>query len=263
MQWLGFVLMGVVIGGFGTLIGAGGGFILMPVLLLMSPKEEPEFLACISLAVVFFNAASGTIGYARQKMIDYRAGLVFAAATVPGAVIGAMVTSAIPRRGFDALLGSVLALFAAYLLIKGKRLGDKGSNGNGHTPGEAPLSRGKMMLGAAVSFVVGFLSSLLGIGGGIVHVPLLVMLLGFPVHIAAATSHFVLAISAGSGTAVHIFNNAFAQGGTRRTILLGIGVIIGAQIGAHWSRRTPPGLILRGLGVALLVAGGRILWMAM
>lgn len=64
--------------------------------------------------------------------------------------------------------------------------------------------------GLALAFVVGFISSLLGIGGGIMHVPALVHVLDFPVHVATATSHFVLAMTASAGTVAHIASGTFA-----------------------------------------------------
>ena len=64
---LGLLLMGFFTRGYGTLIGAGGGFVLLPVLLLLYPQENPEILTSISLAVVFFNALSGTEAYAIMK----------------------------------------------------------------------------------------------------------------------------------------------------------------------------------------------------
>ncbi len=78
---------------YGTLIGAGGGFVLMPMLLLLHPDESPAKLTAISLAVVFFNALSGSVSYAMMRRIDYKSGLMFAAATIPGAIIGALNTA--------------------------------------------------------------------------------------------------------------------------------------------------------------------------
>src|SRR5689334_2613615 len=105
MVWLELGLLGIAIGAFGTLIGAGGGFLLVPTLALLYPQDPPELIASISLAVVFFNALSGSISYARMKRIDYRAGLAFSAASIPGAILGARTTAAIDRSTFDLLLG--------------------------------------------------------------------------------------------------------------------------------------------------------------
>ena len=65
--WL--TLLGFVIGTYGTLIGAGGGFVLVPILLMLYPNESPEIITSISLAVVFFNAMSGSLAYSRMKRI--------------------------------------------------------------------------------------------------------------------------------------------------------------------------------------------------
>jgi uncharacterized membrane protein YfcA len=106
--------------------------------------------------------------------------------------------------------------------------------------------------------VVGYFSSLLGIGGGIIHVPVLVHLLNFPVHIATATSHFVLAIMVLTGTLVHIITGTFSHG-VRRTIALSLGVLVGAQLGARLSERVQGKWILRGLALALGAVGIRLL----
>ena len=68
---------------------ARGFFVLMPILLLAYPDDSPDLLTAISLAVVFFNALSGSIAYGRMRRIDYKSGLLMAATALPGAVIGA------------------------------------------------------------------------------------------------------------------------------------------------------------------------------
>ena len=117
------------------------------------------------------------------------------------------------------------------------------------------------LLGASISVLVGYVSSFLGIGGGIIHVPALTYFLGFPVHVATATSHFILAIMALTGTVVHILTGTFTHG-IHRTIALAIGVMLGAQLGARLSERIRGGWIIRGLAIALGVVGLRILMIA-
>ena len=232
--------IGFGVGGFGTIIGAGGGFILTPILLLLYPHDSPRTITSISLATVFFNAASGTVAYARQRRIDYRTGTVFALATLPGAVGGALVVGVVSRHVFADVMGAVLALLALWL-IAGERW-------------PLPVPANKLRAGALYSLGVGFLSSFLGIGGGVIHVPLLVRALGFPVHAATATSHFVLAIMAGTGTLTHVALGSFAHGhGLRRTAALSVGVVAGAQLGAHVSLRLR-GAVIQWLLASALVA---------
>jgi uncharacterized membrane protein YfcA len=70
LHYLLLALLGLIVGTFGTLVGAGGGFILTPVLLVVYPELTPAQITSISLLVVFFNALSGSVAYARLKRID-------------------------------------------------------------------------------------------------------------------------------------------------------------------------------------------------
>jgi len=263
--WL--VAAGAALGTIGTLIGAGGGFVLMPALLLAYPQASPETITSISLAVVFCNALSGSCAYARMKRIDYRTGLLLAAATVPGAILGAVTTNYIPRRLFDAVFGLLMLAAAAWLFFHRNARGTAVRRTDRRLTSRTIVEASgavhhfsyDLRLGMWLSLVVGYVSSVLGIGGGIIHVPALISLLDFPVHIATATSHFILAIMALTGTIVHIATGSFAHGGVHRTLGLGLGVLIGAQAGAWISARVHGIWIVRGLAVALAFVGIRIL----
>ena len=267
-EYIGFVALGFGVGAYGTLIGAGGGFVLMPLLLLMHPHENPERLTAISLAVVFANALSGSAAYARMERVDFRSGLMFAAAAIPGAIVGALQTSLVSRGLFNIIFSVVIILVAVAMALRPTLE---------HNPrGGHPLSRWETtrclveangaehvwtfypVIGIGMSFFVGYFSSFLGIGGGIIHVPALVWLLHFPVHIATATSHFILAIMALSGTLVHVWTGALAHN-WQETGTLAVGVLFGAQLGAYFSNRVKSAWIIRSLAVALGLVGVRIL----
>jgi uncharacterized membrane protein YfcA len=259
---VGFLLLGVVVGAFGTLIGAGGGFLLVPLLAFLYPHESPAVLTGISLAVVFVNALSGSVAYARMRRIDYRAGLVFALAGLPGAVLGVFVTHRLDRRVFDPLLGVALIVASALVFLRpGHRLPVPPAD-RARTLVEADGTRQvyapRTGLGALVSVGVGFVSSLLGIGGGIIHVPAMAYLLGFPVHVATATSHFVLAIVVFAAVVVHAATGTLWPS-LGRIGPLALGVIGGAQAGAWLSSRIHGRWILVGLAVALGSVGLRLL----
>lgn len=259
--------LGFLVGTFGTLIGAGGGFILVPVLLFIYPSLKPEVVTSISLAVVFLNAASGSVAYAKLKRIDYKSAIIFAIATLPGSVIGALVTSHLPRHTFNIILGILLIAIAIYLLIRPEHPANALNKDDARLVKRTVVDVYKkkytysfnQLIGIVMSFFVGFLSSLLGIGGGIIHVPALASLLNFPVHIATATSHFILAIMALSGTIVHMIQGTFWHEWTK-AVFIGIGVIGGAQLGARLSEKIKPKGIIRALAVALFLVGVRLLF---
>jgi uncharacterized membrane protein YfcA len=265
--WL--VPAGFVIGAYGTLIGAGGGFILVPFLLLLYPALDPEIITSTSLAVVFFNALSGTVAYARMGRVDYRSGLIFSAATVPGAIVGALTTAYIPRRTFDAILGAVMVIGSAYLM-KSPAPG----RGDGSPPrhvlhrrvveadGTVQTYTYNPVLGFGISIFVGYFSSVLGIGGGIIHVPVLTNVLHFPVHVATATSHFTLVVMTLTGSFVHLFTGTLRQT-VWRAIPLAVGVVAGAQLGARLSSRIRGPWIIRALALALGLAGIRLVYLVL
>ena len=222
----------------------------------------------MSLFVVFANATSGSVAYARQRWIDYRSGIWFAVATLPGAVAGAILVGYMPRRLFDAIFAALLLSLAAWLVIRRPTQAIQGPiTGRGVVQRDIRDRDGiryfyafQLWKGIVISTAVGFVSSLLGIGGGIIHVPIMATVLHFPVHLAAATSHFVLAFMAGEGTIVHLATGALAwDRALSQAVLLAVGAVPGAQIGARLARRVRGPIILRALGAALALLGARLL----
>ena len=247
LAWAGF---GIFVGAYGTLVGAGGGFLVVPALLWIV-HAEPAFAAGTSLAVVLFNACSGTVAYARRGLVDWRTALLFAAATVPGSLLGPGLVQRIPERAFQEAFGVLLVAISAWLMLRPGAPSQAAS----HRP-----TRRALAWGMALSFGVGFLSSMLGIGGGVIHVPVLIYALGFPAHLAIATSHATLAMSAGVGVCEHarLGHVVWAQ-----ALPMGCGALAGAQLGAWLSQRTRIPLLIRALGLAIALVGLRCLWVAL
>lgn len=257
--------VGFGVGAYGTLIGAGGGFVLVPVLLVIYPTETPTQLTAVSLATVFANAASGSVAYLRAKRVDLRSAAMFSLATLPGAVLGALSVQSLSRGAFNVIFGAALTVVSLVLLSNP----DRRLKLEGIFPaterrelidaeGTTYRYRYNLPLALSVSAMVGFLSSLLGIGGGIIHVPFMAQVLGFPTHIATATSHAVLAVMAGAGTATHMVQGAF-NGTLYRTLFLAAGVVLGAQVGARLSGKVRATWLVRLLALALLLVGLRLL----
>lgn len=265
LVWPGLVALGVGVGAYGTIIGAGGGFVLVPLLIVLYPEFEPEVLTSISLAVVLSNATSGTFAYSRQRRIDYVAGGLFAAATLPGAIGGALLVRRIHSEAFEVAFALLLLLVAIWLVLP---------RPNRLLTAPAPRRFLRRMLtdargdtyayafdpwlGVALGLIVGIVASLFGVGGGIVYVPAMVLLMRFPAYIAVATSTFVLMFTAGSGAAVHLLHGSYA-GVEAETAALALGTLAGGQLGARISVRLArrQGVVLRLLSGALILVGLR------
>src|SRR5881409_2038759 len=158
------VFLGFVVGAFGTLIGAGGGFLLVP-LLVLGYHFPPAQAVGTSLSLVFLNAASGSVAYLRQRRVDLSLGWKFAAATIPGAIIGAFLTRSISSSAFNLLFGIVLVAIAA-LLFSGIAMAPSSRAGVRQVvdaSSEAHTYRVDVWKGIVVSLFVGFMSSILGI----------------------------------------------------------------------------------------------------
>jgi uncharacterized protein len=250
--------LGFLIGAFGTLVGAGGGFLLVP-LLVLGYGFPPADAVGTSLSLVFLNALSGTVAYLRQRRVDHVLAWKFAAATVPGAIGGAYLTRALSAHVF-VLAFALILLAIASLLFFGIQIPPSARAGVRrivNARGEAHGYRVDVWKGVVVSCGVGVLSSVFGIGGGIIHVPFLIVVLGLPVHVATATSHCVLSISALVG-ALTFLSLGHVQLGT--TALMGAGILAGAQLGAVASTRASAPLLRRILAGSLSIVGLRMLF---
>jgi uncharacterized membrane protein YfcA len=268
LPYLWFLPVGFIAGSLGTFVGAGGGFLVVPFLALWDPTLGPETITAISLGVIFFNSASGSLRYAKTKRIDYKSGLTFAVATMPGAALGALTSNYLPRQTFNMMFGIFMMCVAVFLLLKPHKAESVQTVPRpGHFKRSVTDASGKTHvysynrgLGIGLSAIVGYLSSLLGIGGGIIHVPLMTRLMNFPVHLATATSHFILTITALTGATVHLIGGDYSNSTTLTMLAaLTIGVIPGAQFGARLSERAKPAWILRGLSVVLAIVAVRLL----
>lgn len=262
------ILIGFLIGSIGTLIGAGGGFILVP-LLILTTSLDPNSITSISMAVVACNAISGSFAYIRAKKVDYKAGVIFAICTIPGSVLGVLTTKVIPRNIFDVIFGIVLLGLSIFLFLKGgkRKAGVKVEHyKKGLVNQELTDKEGKhysysynIRYGMILSVFVGYFSPLLGIGGGIIHVPAMTEWLLFPVHIATATSHFILAIMATVSVITHYFEGSYNDPTVVKMVIgLAIGVIPGAQVGAYFSKRVNDKIIIRSLALCLGIVAIRI-----
>ncbi len=266
MNNLYFIPIGFFIGAIGTLIGAGGGFLLMPFLLLLFKNESPLDLTFISMLTIFFNSLSGSVLYLLMKRVEIQTAIIFSLIIVPGSIAGTIITAYIDRSKYNHLFGISLILIVIFILtfkkvnITGnslkfqKKCYIKDSNQN-----EYRFSY-NLPLGSFITFLTGFFSPIFGIGGGIIHVPLMIRLLSFPPHIATATSHFVLMVSSLLSVIVH-FSMKPDISILSISFFLIIGVIPGAWLGAKLSNKVKGEHILYIVSMALLFVAIRIIFL--
>lgn len=253
------------VGAYGTMIGLGGGFILVPLLLVLYPGYEPEEVTSISLAVVMATAVSGSIAYARQGRIDFVTGLLFAAAAVPGVVAGVFLVSLVPQRLFALLFGVLLLVLAGVSFWGRPRAIRTPLRGRGVLRRSIVMPEGTYQFayrawqGMLISLGVGVVSSTFGIGGGAIHVPAMIMVLHFPVQFAVATSQFILVFMSGEATAIHLANGTLSGDGLVQALAIGVGAVMGAQVGARIASRIKGRTQLLLLAVALAFLSARLL----
>lgn len=253
LEIIGLILIGFGVGTYASLVGVGGGIALVPVLLLLY-QQDPQSATGISLAVIFFNAVSASVAYGRKNRINYRTGLYIAAGAIPGAVLGASVVAHIPRNIFSGVFGIFLVTLATFILLQPEKRWNKVPNQNNRNTGKEEVLPQHRGWGFFLGLIIGFVASLLGIGGGVIYVPVLMYLLQFTVHGAVATSLFIIAIMAFGGAMTHLLRGVYT-GFFHLIALLALGSILGAQFGAKLSDMLRARIIIRCFALALLAVG--------
>lgn len=258
LPFLGFILSAL-----GTLVGLGGGFVLVPVLLFLFPEASPGTISSISLSVVFLNALSATIGNVRARRVDFRTAMLLTIGAIPAAIAGSMSAGMVSRDRFEIAFGVMLILGAVYVLWRSTR-GPDLSHGSQTAPNrEIRERRGLIyrfyvntMLAGIISPLAGFVSSFFGIGGGVIHVPAMTFILKIPPRVVGATALFVLVPTSLVGVLTRVAEGQFYEG-WRRAGLLGIGALFGAQLGLYLSTRVNQRTILILLAIAMVMVGIR------
>lgn len=239
------------------MVGLGGGFVVVPAMAILFPNMVPAHVSGTSMAMLLFNSISGTVAYAKQKRIDYAAAIWFAIASIPGSILGAVVVKHLTGKSFFVGFGIFLILISLFLVFKPKNPVQLPFAPTVHrqfidAQGQEFEFSYHRMTGVVISFFVGFMASLLGIGGGSLMVPTMTLLLAFPPHIAVATSMFNIFLSSIVGTGTHWIEGDIDW---MKVLFLAPGAIIGGQIGARLAKRIPAKVMLRILaGMLILVA---------
>ncbi len=278
MEWLNWaylILIGFGTGVCGIAVGAGGGFILAPILLIFF-DIEPEVVAGTTLALVAVNSISGGITFKRMGLVDIRSGLLFAAAALPGAIWAPFVVGSVEGTLFRLLFGILLVILSVSLILR-QNIPEKDrfnpitdqvvvTKPTARVVKRTIISRENTiyvyefneLIATAVNVFLGFVSSFFGTGGGFLRTPILIYLFNFPVKIAVATSIFSLTFVATTGVITHVTLGNIDWFPV--LVMSGVGIVAGGQIGARIANKLHGVWIMRILMLLVLTLGGRLIF---
>ena len=267
--FLTLLILGFIIGLPASMVGLGGGFIIVPTLILIFrlPAQNAVAISLVAMCGTTFSAA---FAYIRQRRVDYKLSLLYDVLDVPGVVGGAYITTILPK---DVLVGvcGFFIVFISLLLVRNRKVTsspaknketnvtDKGwkrrMNDSSNQVFEYAIRRPSLAL--ISSFMGGLVTGLAGLGGGITDATTMI-LLGVPPHIAVASSEFAMALTNGTGVIAHgILQNILLE----YAVPLTIGTILGAQMGILVAKRTKGETLRKILFAIAFLLGLRLILM--
>lgn len=238
---------GVFIGLLGSALGVGGGIFMVPFLVLALKLPIHQAVAASLVAIVATSSAVAAVNVERG-LANIRLGIALEVTTALGSIAGALIASHIPGDTVQLLFALMLFPVSVLMFLKGRRALKKNAVPAVLPAGGAPASafdsvffdpaagghthyRVKNMAPASfISFFAGSLSGLLGIGGGVVQVPLMNLLCGVPMKAAAATSNFIIGVSAAASAYVYFRKGLIPF---ELTAVIVIGVLLGSFLGIY------------------------------
>ena len=233
--WL--IPLGFAAGVLGSIVGLGGGIIAVPAMTFAG--FPPALAASNSLFAAFSNSVASTVSYARQKRVEFGIGIKLGLMCIPGTILGAFVSDMMTPVTFQILFAFVLIASAVYIFIK-------------RAIDEKPYNKTALMMifSAGASFFAGIISSLFGIGGGIVFVPLMV------IGRAAPTAQLILMFASLSGLLVH---SALGHPDYLQAFFLAVGAFGGGLLGARLSLEIKERKLKILVTIVLLVAAVKLI----
>lgn len=248
-------LVALFVGGLGSMLGIGGGVLLIP--LLTGPLGIPIKVA-IGASIVSVIATSSAAGavYVGKGMSHTRLSMILEIATTLGAFAGGLTAVLIDPRWLSAIFSLVLFYVIYSMSRLPKDEGHAETTGMLDTSYDDPLTGQQVRYGVrnlpaglGASFLAGNVSGLLGIGGGIIKVPIMSLVMGMPLRAAIATSNFMIGVTAATSAVIY-YQHGFLD--PRVAIPTALGVLAGAQIGSrlggrmrsHWLKQIFQGLLI-------------------
>ncbi len=237
---------GAAAGSLGALLGIGGGVFLVP-LLNLALGFPIGVAAAISLATVIATSSTVTAAKAGKHLMNFRFGMMLEVATAAGSVLGGLTAQLVAQSHLQQLFGLVTGAVAILTVARANHRNvildpkiDPGVLGgrfhDEETGGMVVYRIKRLPVALGASFVAGNVSSLLGIGGGVIKVPVLNGWCGMPLRAAAATSAFMIGVTATGGVIIYYVNGQLLPAAAAAAIL---GVQLGSWSGLQVSPHVP------------------------
>ncbi len=239
------LLSGVFIGLLGSALGVGGGIFMVPFLVLALKLPIHQAVAASLVAIVAASSAVAAVNVERG-LANIRLGITLEVTTVLGSIAGALISSRIPGGTVQLLFALTLFPVSVMMFLKGRRSLKKSAFQTPAAAGAASSLDSAFFDQAAgvqtryrvknirpasfLSFFAGSLSGLLGIGGGVVQVPVMNLLCGVPMKAAAATSNFIIGVSAAASACIYFREGLIP---IELTALIVAGVLLGSFLGIY------------------------------
>jgi len=223
------IACGLGVGVLASMLGVGGGIILVPVLIIafgLSASTAPG----TTLVAALFVAMASLIPYYRQRPrpIIPKAGLLLAITSVPGSLIGVWLREIVSDEETLRLMFAAILMPIALKMLFTKKRGKADATSEVGSFDLSGVSQARIGYSLIGSLCAGILSGLLGIGGGVLMVPVLNMMMGLPMHAAVATSMLTMVFTATSGT---VMNYLAGQIHVFYALTISLGMVAGAQFG--------------------------------
>lgn len=238
------------VGILSSMVGIGGGIINTPLLILVFAFSAQESSATALVAAMFV-AISSTWAYSKQKPLPIvsKVGLLMALATAPGSWLGVMLREIIAEDYALRFIFGISLFPVALKMLFAKRKG-KGDLASEMAEFDlSSVSRQRIVLSLFGGLIGGIAAGLLGIGGGAIVVPVLSIIVGLPMHAAVATSMFTMMFTAGVGSFRNFIGGHIML---ELALVLGFGMIIGAQFGSRLACRVNAAQLKRIFGLILV-----------
>ena len=255
------LFIGLIAGTVGSLVGLGGGIIIVPLLIGLH-SLSPQLAVGTSMVTVVFTGLSSTLTYMKHKRVDYKSGLILFIGSGPGGIIGSWANKFLNQESFSLYFGIFLILVSILLMLRDKMKPISVSSSSVIkrsfiTPeGETITYQFPPFLAIIISFGVGFISGLFGIGGGALLVPAMMLLFAFPAQIAVATSMFIVLLSSIVNSATHIYLGNVSW---LYALVLIPGAWIGGKLGAYINTKLSGNAIINLLRITLIILGTRLI----